>query len=95
MTTVPHNPVTDGPLVIALQDDAGDPQDFDTVQIRIQAGAACMPVNGSEVQTDDGPQWEFTIPDLPVRVYPTTIHADAGDGFEPVGQFVLKITGAC
>lgn len=69
MTTIAHNPVTDGPLVMSFEDEVtGDPETFTAVQIRIQTAAACIPVDGVQVATDGMPEYHFTIPDtLPIR----------------------------
>lgn len=93
MTTIPYKPGASGPFVVRFEDDAGDPITYATTQLRIQAGAACLTVDGVLA----GEEWEFDLSTLALapRLWPATIYYDAGDGWRLAEAFNLHIKGGC
>ena len=93
MTTVSFKPGATGPFVVRLEAEDGDPVPYVRTQIRVQAGAACLTVEGVAA----GEEWEFDLSTLVLapRLWPATIYYDAGDGWRLADAFNLHIQGGC
>ena len=93
MTTVAIKPGGTGPLAVRFADEAGEAIRFKAVQLRIQAGAQCIVLNGDNY----GDHWRFrpSAMGLPVRAYRATLYTDAGQGWRQGGEFIANIKGGC
>ena len=57
MTTISFKPGATGPFVVRLEAEDGDPVAYVRTQVRVQAGAACLTVDGVLA----GEEWEFDL----------------------------------
>ena len=93
MTTISFKPGATGPFVVRLEAEDGDPVAYVRTQVRVQAGAACLTVDGVLA----GEEWGVDLSTLVVtpRLWPATIYYDAGDGWRLAEAFNLHILGGC
>ena len=87
MTTISFKPGATGPFVVRLEAEDGDPVAYVRTQVRVQAGAACLTVDGVLAGLS-------TLVVTP-RLWPATIYYDAGDGWRLAEAFNLHILGGC
>lgn len=90
------------PLVFQPVQADGTPAPLDglAMQLRVQAGALCVVLDGVLTQTGDPTQDGFDVSlmpliDLPARVYRASEYYDAGNGWRWVADHTLHIAGGC
>ena len=100
MTTITWRRGSADPLVFQPVQTDGTPAPLDglAMQLRVQAGSACIPLDG--VATGEGADAGFEVSlmsliDLPPRVYRASEYYDAGNGWRWVADHVLNIEGGC
>ncbi|RJE81268.1 hypothetical protein [Paracoccus sp. JM45] len=91
MTTIPYKPDASGPFVMRFEDDAGEAITYAATQLRIQTQDACIAIDGVRV----GDEYEFTLPDLPPRLYVVSAYYAAGDGWRFARRMNLLPEGGC
>ena len=100
MSTITWRRGSADPLVFQPVQADGTPAPLDglAMQLRVQAGSVCIPLDG--VATGAGADAGFEVSlmpliDLPPRVYRASEYYDAGNGWRWVADHALNIEGGC
>lgn len=102
MSTITWRRGSADPLVFQPVQADGTPAPLDglAMQLRVQAGALCVVLDGVLTQTGDPAQDGFDVAlgplaSLPARVYVASEYYDAGNGWRWIADHTLHITGGC
>lgn len=100
MTTITWRAGSADPLVFQPLQPDGTPAPLDglAMQLRVQAGAQCIPLDGVPTGTGDQAGFDVSLMpliDLPPRLYVASEYYDAGNGWRWVADHNLLIEGGC